>query len=238
MVRMVPPGAAYRVLARAPRVSAALGLVGVYLLGLGAVLFAPPGSDVAVWWPAAGLGVAMLVLAPPRWRAWLALGIVLASALANVTAGRAVATSLGFGLANAAEAVVVAWLLVGRRRRRAGLGTMEDLWRLALATLGGTVVVGAGIGLTVALTLDGAFLTAAAAVMASHAAAVLVFAPLALVVPRMPLAGRSREVAVQCALLLGATGYIFAPGQVLSLTFLPLPASPASPPRPRSCRRS
>ncbi|HEU4812156.1 MAG TPA: hypothetical protein VFT00_08435, partial [Nocardioides sp.] len=51
----------------------ALGLLAaVYLSGLGAVLFAPAGDPVATWWPAAGISVALMVLAPRHWWPWLA----------------------------------------------------------------------------------------------------------------------------------------------------------------------
>src|SRR5699024_756372 len=42
-------------------VAAGLVLVGVFVLGVTAVRFAPPGSSVAVWWPAAGLCIAFLL---------------------------------------------------------------------------------------------------------------------------------------------------------------------------------
>ncbi len=216
------PGATRRLLERAP-VPAALGaLLGVYLLGVGSVLFAPAGSTVAVWWPAAGLGVAMLVLAPPRWRAVLAVGIVLASSLANYTAGRPWEAALGFSLANATEALVVTWWLTRGRGDRASLRTMEDLWRLLIATALGTLLVGLGIGLTVRYVLDGSFTGAALAVMASHAAAILVVAPLALEVRGGPREPRY-ETSLQAALLLLTVVLVFSPGQTLGLTFLPVP---------------
>src|SRR5436190_5591121 len=86
---------------------AALMLALVYVAGVGAVLFRPPDTMVAAWWPAAGVAVALLVLSPPRALGVLAAGIVLTSGLANLTGGRPLDVSLLFGLANAAEAVVV-----------------------------------------------------------------------------------------------------------------------------------
>ena len=213
----------HRLILKAPVLSALLALVGVYLLGVGAVLFSPEGSKVAVWWPAAGLSVALLVLSPRRRWGLLTAGVVLFSALANFTAGRDVGTSLGFGLSNAAEALTVVWLLTRGRQGRAALRTMEDLRHLLTATLAGNVVVGVGIGATAVIGLDGGFFQAAGAVMASHAAAILVFAPLALEVSASTVTGRRAEALAQWGLLLVAVGFVFSPGQVLSLSFLPLP---------------
>lgn len=217
------PGPAYRLLSRAPVPAALLALAGVYLLGLSAVLFAPEGSRVAVWWPAAGLSVATLLLTPRRWRWVVVLGIALSSGLANLTAGRPVGAAVGFGLSNAAEAYVVVWWLSRGLRGRPALHSMEDLWRLLVATLVGNVVVGVGIGATVAFGLGGSYVDAAVTVIASHAAAVLVFAPLALAVPARHRDAHRYEAALQVLLLLLAVGLVFSPGQVLSLTFLPLP---------------
>ena len=214
---------AYHLVRRFPRGSVLVALTLVYVLGVSSVAFSPEGSKVAVWWPAAGVSLAMLVLAPGRWRWRLTLAIVLVSALANYSAGRTPLVSLGFGVSNAAEVYVVTWLLTRGRPGRARLRTLEDLWRLVLATLAGTLVVGFGIGLTASVGLDGPFWWTAVAVMASHAAAILVFAPLALDVGPSTLRGRATEALVQGGLLLIAVGYIFSPGQVLSLTFLPLP---------------
>lgn len=214
---------AYTTLARVPWLVALLGLTGVYLLGLGSVLFAPEGSTVAVWWPAAGLSVALLVALPRSWMLALAVGVVVFSGLANYSAGRSPEAAAAFGIANAAEAYVVAWLLTRGRSGRSPLRAMDDLWRLLSAMLLGNLVVGVGIGLTVQLLLDGDGFPAALAVMASHAAAILVFAPLALRVGPSTLAGRGPELVVQTLLLLASTLFVFSPGQELSLTFLPIP---------------
>ncbi len=208
---------------QSPALVALIGLVGVFALGVGAVRLSPEGSEVAVWWPAAGLAVAMLLLVDRRLQWLFAVGIVVASGLAGYTAGRTPVTVLGFGLANGVEAYLVAWLLTRDRPGRPSLRTMDDLWRLLWATALGSVVGAVGIGATVVYGLDGSFTGAAVAVVASHAAAILVVVPLAMTVGPSTLAGRHVEAAAQAVLLLGAVGYIFSPGQVLSLTFVPLP---------------
>ena len=222
VTRAVPlPLSPRRPHSRRPALAALVGLPLVYLLGTTSVLFAPAGSTVAVWWPAAGVAVAMLLVAGHRWHAWLAAGVVVLSGLANLTGGRPVDVSLGFGLANAAEALVVAWLLA--RARRPALRTLSDLRRLLLATIAGNVVAGVGIGLTAWLSLGASFQGTALTVMASHAAAILVFAPLVLGADPAPLAGRRAEAVVQWVLLVVTVWGVFAPGQGLGLTFVPLP---------------
>ena len=37
-------------------------LAAVYAAGVGAVLFRPDGSTIAIWWPAAGIAVALVAL--------------------------------------------------------------------------------------------------------------------------------------------------------------------------------
>jgi len=48
--------------------AAALVWLGVVVLGVVAVRFAPDGSGLAAWWPATGLAVAFLVYSPARRR--------------------------------------------------------------------------------------------------------------------------------------------------------------------------
>ena len=93
--------------------TAVILIAAVYGAGAGAVLFAPDGDPVATWWPAAGIAVALVSLAPRRFWWALAGGIAVVSALANVTGGRPLDLSACFGVANAAEAVVAACSCAG-----------------------------------------------------------------------------------------------------------------------------
>jgi PAS domain S-box-containing protein len=209
--------------ARHPLLWVTAGLAGVYVAGATAVLFAPPESEVAVWWPAAGISVAMLVLLPRGPRLVLAFGLLLISSLANFSAGRAPLVSLGFGLSNAAEAWLVAWWLTRGVRGRPALHTMENLWRLLSATLIGNLAVGIGIGTTVEYMVGGEFLQAAPTVMASHAAAILLIVPLFLDLAPRPGPPQVHQELAQWLLYLGAVGFVFGPGQDLDLGFLSLP---------------
>ena len=202
---------------------ATLAIVAIYVLAVASVGLAPDGSKVAVWWPAAGLAVAMLVLAPKRWRWVLVVAVAVSSGLANYTAGRPPSAAIGFGISNAAEAAVVAYWLTRGLAGRPRLRTQEDLSRLLVGTFLGISLVGLGVGLTARLTLSGDFLVAAPSVMASHGAAILVIVPLALVAGAPGSTAHLHEAVLQWTAALATTAYVFSPGQVLGLAFLPMP---------------
>ncbi len=205
-------------------VAATVVLVGVFVLGATAVRFAPPGSSVAVWWPAAGLGVAFLLATGPNWRraTIVVAGIVVFSGAANLYGGRPPLAATCFGVANATEALVVWWLMT-RRGRRPRLASLEDLGRLMLATLAGALVFGVLAGLTVTFTLDGTFVPTAYTVAASHAAAVLTMAPLGVAVSTAKSQGRRLEDLLQWLALLAVAVWVFGSTKGLPLAFLPIP---------------
>ena len=199
------------------------GLAAVFVLSVVSRRFAPEGSEVAVWWPAAGVSVMLLVLAGRSRHLPLAAGVAACVGLAVHTAGASVEEAAGIGLSDAVEAFVVARLLTGRGLRRPALKTLEDMQRLVLATIAGALLCGLGVAATVTGGLDGRFVLTALTVFASHAAAILILTPLASDTEAASLSGRTAELLLQVALLLLAAGYIFSPGQVLGLPFLPLP---------------
>ena len=204
-------------------VAALVALFGVFALGATAVRFAPPGSTVAVWWPAAGLAVSFLLATGRDWRAYVFIaGVLVSSAAANSYGGRPPLVALCFGVANAAEAAVVHGLLTHRVRRPA-LASMEDLWRLLAATLAGALVFGLLAGLTVRYGLGGPFLSTMSAVTASHAAAVLVVAPLGIAAGTRRAQPMGPEDLVQWVAVVGITLWVFHGGQSLPLAFLPIP---------------
>lgn len=192
----------------------------IFVLGQGAVLLAPEGFEVAAWWPAAGVSVAAVALFyGSRWR--LAAAIVLFSALANLAGGRPASVAIGFGIANAAEALVAGWWLQRSRDDRPALHGLTDVWRLAVAAVLGGVTIGAGASLTVAWLLDGSITTTFVAVVPSHVAAVLLLVPLALSTST-PARRSQVEVTGSWLLAAGAPLAVFAPGQLLPVAFLAL----------------
>ena len=204
--------------------AAALMLIGVFVLGASAVRFAPPGSSVAVWWPAAGLAVAFLLATGPNRRraAIVVVGMVVMSGAANLYGGRPPLTAAYFGVANATEAAVVWWVMT-RGGRRPRLASLDDLGRLLIATLAGAITFGVLAGLIVRFTLHGTFLPTAYAVAASHSAAVLIMAPLGVAVSTSRSQPRRMEDLLQALTLLAVVLWVFGSRDGLPLAFLPLP---------------
>src|SRR5512133_3355915 len=130
-------------------------LVGVYVAGVGAVAFRPDRDPVAAWWPAAGLAVALIALAPRRWWPALAAGLVVVTTAANLTGGRELPVSVLFGLSNAGEALVAGAILRRGGLERPQLASLEDFLRLVEATLLGGLTIAVGASLSVAVTHTG-----------------------------------------------------------------------------------
>ena len=210
------------------RVVVALTLGVVFTLSTWAVAFAPPASQVAAWWPAAGVSAALIALAPARRWPALALALVLVTALANLVAGRDPVISALFGVANATEAVLVAGVL-GAHRMRPTLSSSADLRRLGVATLVGASVIGLLASGTVTLLEDADFLSTWQRLLASHAAGVLVVLPVALLVaPGIRWrdwsgSGSPAEGLAQVLATLIVVGAVFSTGQDLPLVYICLP---------------
>lgn len=207
----------------AAKAAALATLVAIYLAGIGAVVFAPDDGAVAFWWPAAGLSVALIALAPRSWWPVLALGIVVASGAANVTGGREVAISLLFGIANAAEGVVAGLILKGRSTGRPRLASVDDFIRLVVAAVLGALVIATGAALTVFAFDAGPALDSWRSVFAAHAASTLVLVPVALTWRARTEFRHAGELMVQGVALIAVTAAVFAPLQSLPLAFAPLP---------------
>ena len=202
----------------------------ILLASTSAVGLAPSGSQVASWWPAAGLATALLVFSPVRRWAVLVAGLVVVTGLANLLGGRSVAVSSIFGVGNALEALVAAWAL-GAHRDRPVLRTGSDIVRLVLAALAGATVIAVIAGLTVWAMLDGSLLDTAQHVLATHVTSQLLFLPLVLSLggDEQARAGAlSRPVLVRAGialatLLVFGTAFVAGVG-VAASAFLPLPA--------------
>ena len=196
-------------------------LVLTYLLGMAAVVLTPPGSHIAAWWPAAGAGVVAALFARKRhWGVALLVGLITVGS--NYAAGRTLAVSIGFGIANFSEA----WLVSAILSRAVGgpaLGRMSDVARLLLATLAGSVVIGVLAGAVVGILGGGRFIDTLIAVMASHAAAVIVMVPPALVVYGGDSSRNRFEIAAQIIVTFAVVSVVFVPANALPLAFLSLP---------------
>jgi two-component sensor histidine kinase/integral membrane sensor domain MASE1 len=93
-------------------------------------------EDVAVFWPASGVAAGTLILLGARARACVAAGVVTATVAANVLGDRGLLASLAFGLCNAGEALLAAWLVDRWCGPRFKFDDLRGLWGfLAAATL-------------------------------------------------------------------------------------------------------
>ena len=113
-----------------------------------------PGARRA-WWPAAGIGVVAVLRTPRRhWPTVFGL-LLLAFALANLTAGRSVLVSSLLGLADVAETIIVATLI--RRYVGRHIEDVADVWRLFAIATAGALVAATGIALVYEQLLGSAF---------------------------------------------------------------------------------
>ncbi|MCU1445238.1 ATP-binding protein [Cryobacterium sp.] len=200
----------------------ALLLVLVYGLGLAALMAPPTGSGMAVWWPAAAAAVLALCVSKRRERWLVAVLVGLACVAANLGGGRPLPVALGFGLANALEAWVVT-RIVANRDEATRLDTVREVLRFTIGVLCGAVVLGVLAGATVAAAGTGSFGAVLLTVIPSHAFAVFVIVPLALVRRRRINPARRAELLIQVGVMGLVLVVACGPGQSLPLSFLILP---------------
>lgn len=180
----------------------------------------PAGAAVAAWWPAAGIGVAAL-LASRGTRVLPAAGILIAAMAANALAGREWGLTVGYGIANALEVWVVAWILT-RGGPVARLDGVSDIARFLVACVAGSGVIAAVGGATAFLVAGQPIEVAFFALLASHFSALVVVLPLFLLSPRSHGRVHTAEVAAQIAVLVAITWLVFSPDNVLPIAYLPL----------------
>ena len=198
-------------------------VVMVYLSGAAALIVGRETGATAAWFPAAGVGVIALLASPrPRWPHTLA-GLTIAFVLANVTVGRSVGISTLLGLADSVEVALVGYLVL--RFLQGRLRDVNDVWRLFGITAAGAFTAGVLIAGTYAALLDASFNATFGLVVPSHAASVLLLAPLVLLSHRSwgrAWTSRRVELVAQGLTLATATLITLAPGH-LTLGFAPLP---------------
>ena len=92
-------------------IAIALGVAYFLAARLSLVLLTKP-DGVAVFWPAAGVAAGVLIALGPGARLPVAAGAIGATIVAHLLAGDPfIWAAIGFGLCNAGEAVLVAWLI-------------------------------------------------------------------------------------------------------------------------------
>jgi PAS domain S-box-containing protein len=92
----------------AVKLAAAIGIAYLVAARLGLALRT---DGLAVFWPAAGIAVGALIILGPNARLPVSAGVMLATVVANLMVGRNIWVAITFGLLNAAEANITAWLI-------------------------------------------------------------------------------------------------------------------------------
>jgi two-component system phosphate regulon sensor histidine kinase PhoR len=193
----------------------------VFVLSVASAQLRLPGAGTAPWWPAAGFAV-IAVLSARRHGVAIAGLVLVITAAANLAVGTMWWVALGFGLANAVEAWIVAAVM---RVRRTGSRPFDtgDIVPLLLAAVAGSTAIGILAGLFVHLS-GGSFVETAPHVAASHMSAILLIAALGVLPRRAFTVDRPLVLVVQIVVLAGTVAFAFAPNQPYPLAFLPLPA--------------
>lgn len=202
----------------------ALAVVVIFAASVLGVRLAPPGSEVAIWWPAAGLSVLLVLLVRGRReRAAALVAVFVVTALANAVAGRPVLVSSVFGLANTVEVLVVFAILARLGGPGFRLRDLDCALKFTAAVLAGAIAIGVLAAAAVTLFEGGGFVATALFVAASHAAAVFMIAPFGLLPPAIPVRATVVEMVVQGVALAAVIVLVFHPAVGLPLAFLPYP---------------
>jgi signal transduction histidine kinase len=180
------------------------------------------GDGPLTWWPAAGIDVVALVSVGRRYRWIVAVLIVLITVPISLAHGRPLLVAIVGAVAVALEAWIVTQLSVDKDDQPR-LTTSNEVLRFFGGVLIGSVLAGVASGAAFAAALGGDFVTVAFTVFASHASAIAVIAPIALVNGlRRPLG--TPPARLLHALMLAVSVFIaFAPGGFATLAFLPVP---------------
>ncbi len=141
------------------------------------LLFEVRAGSVAVFWPAAGIAAAAIIVVARRDRGWMLVALIVANAGANLADGAGLRVALGLAAANSTETVafLVAWVALGARR------DLRDLTSWAAFCVSAVIAtfVGASLGATtVALGRNADFMTAGMAWWASDGVGMLIVAPM------------------------------------------------------------
>jgi hypothetical protein len=97
---------------------------------------------VAVFWPAAGISSGILIALGRSARLPVAIGVMVATVMANLLGDRNIASAIIFALCNAGEAMIIAWLIEYHFGSGFSLDSSRRVRGLFLATAVGTVLRG------------------------------------------------------------------------------------------------
>ena len=193
--------------------------VAILLLGHVAVVLAPRGADVASWWPAAGVAVAVVARRRSD-RHWFLFALAAASVVANLTGGRPWPVAIGFALSNTLEAWLAVTVIAGKNE--AVLDSLGDVVRFVVGVAAGAVAIGSGAALTVYAFTYGDPVDVFLSVAPSHATAVCLIAPFALSRPARVVRNSVESVLIWASVAM-VTTLIVATGDPQRYAFLLVP---------------
>jgi signal transduction histidine kinase len=125
----------------------AVGIVYFLAARLSLALLTKP-EGVAVFWPAAGVAAGVLIALGSSARWPVVVGTMAATIVANLSGDRNVWSAILFGVCNAGEAVLTAWLIEHYFGSDFRLSKLRNVLGLAAAAIIGTAVSGIGGAIT------------------------------------------------------------------------------------------
>lgn len=194
----------------------------IFIMGYYGVNFAPGEDQLALWWPAAGFSVLFVLVSPPWRRLWAVLLVFAVTTLSNWVGGRPPEIGVIFGIANALEVATIVWVL-GWTNQKFRLNSLKAGVRFAVAVISGAWAGGLVAGIAIVQLDADQALAAIAGFSASHAAAVLIIVPFALLPAPLLKKAKNIEIIIQSFLLALTILLVFLPGAHYPLTFLPFP---------------
>jgi diguanylate cyclase (GGDEF)-like protein len=184
----------------------ALGWCGYQLIGAS--------SGVSSFWPATGLIVGLLVVAPSRLRPWIIAASVPGEFTTSVIfQGFPAFTGLGWGSSATLEAVLAAWIMLKLARGRPTGHTVRDFVALAVVAVAAPLVAGLGGAAISVATFGGSFFTAWLNWACGDAAGIMLVVPLVISFAGPSPRGTSRRRLVGLAevgLVIGVAVAVFA----------------------------
>lgn len=215
-----------------------------------AMLTKPEG--VAVFWPAAGVSAGVLIALGPRTRWPVVIGTMTATIVANLLGDRNFWGAVLFGVCNAGEAALAAWLIGRFFGPDFRLDKVRNVAGLLAAAIAGTAVSGIGGAIVFKLfhSATAPMLTTWYQWFASDALGIITVAPLLIELAsaardRPPLSELVEGIAAVAALALASALAIFLRSELLAnvgpvavlfapLLWLAARCRPALPRQPRS----
>ncbi|MFS0868194.1 ATP-binding protein [Microbacterium sp. 179-B 1A2 NHS] len=191
----------------------------IMALGVFGTLLQAPGLEIAAWWPATGVSLWFILRARSEHRPWVLVLTFVATAAANAVGGRSVLLCLTYGALNTLEiAVVLSILRAWRAPFR--LDSVARAFHLVVAVLFGAMVTGVTISLTGVIVLGTPFFGPAVVAFASHASAMTLIAPFAVLPPHRAERVALPELILQTVSTAMTILLAFGPGANTPLAFL------------------